>query len=65
MTPNQLINKRKQLGLSQRGLADLLPMYDETVSVKTIQAWEQGTNPIPRWLILALAAIEFNKPGSP
>lgn len=54
MTPKQLKEKRESLGLSRARLSELLG-----VSPKTIETWEYETTPIPNWLPLALAAVEF------
>lgn len=50
MTPTELRTTRKQLGLSQAGLASLLD-----VDVMTISRWERGVQPIGNPTILRLA----------
>jgi DNA-binding transcriptional regulator YiaG len=52
MTPQQLRSLRRKLGLSQRGLAELLD-YD----LRTIQRWEAGDMPIPKVVELALKNV--------
>jgi DNA-binding transcriptional regulator YiaG len=52
MTPQQLRSLRRKLGLSQRGLAELLD-YD----LRTIQRWEGGETPIPKVVELALKNV--------
>lgn len=54
MTPESLKHWRTENKLSRLDLADKLH-----VSPKTIEAWEYGLNPIPNWLPLAMAAIDF------
>jgi len=53
MTPAELKARRERLGLSQAGLARLLP-----VSVDTLQNWEQGLRKIPSILDRALRDLE-------
>lgn len=45
MTAAQFKAQRRALRLSQQALAAALG-----VSVRTVQAWEQGQNPIPVWV---------------
>ena len=52
----QLKSWRENRKVSRTQLSDFLG-----VSQKTIEAWEYGYNPIPKWLSLALAAIDFTK----
>lgn len=45
MTPAEFKATRRALRLSQQAMGDALG-----VSVRTVQAWEQGQNPIPVWV---------------
>tara|TARA_R100000808_G_scaffold22281_1_gene48407 strand:- start:336 stop:539 length:204 start_codon:yes stop_codon:yes gene_type:complete len=49
MTPNEFKHARQVLGLSQSKLANHLD-----VSYQTIQAWEQGRNPISKVVEMAV-----------
>lgn len=57
MTPLDLYQRRLALGVKQSGLADLLGVH-----VLTVSKWERSVVPVPRWLHLALWAIEHNAP---
>lgn len=57
MTPKELIAWRKRLKISQARAAELLGC-----SRRGIQLWEAGTNPIPKTIALAIAAIQFDLP---
>ena len=52
MTPDEFKQARKVLGLSQSKMAHQLE-----VSYQTIQAWEQGRNPISRVVELAVQTL--------
>lgn len=58
MTPADLKAWRTLQGLDQRQLADRLGVH-----VLTVSRWERGQTPIPRWLHLALWAIEHRAPA--
>ncbi len=58
MTPTQLIEWRKRWGYTQPQLADLLGLTRYTVL-----RWEKGQYAIPKWLRLALRAIELTDDG--
>ena len=57
MTPADLQQYRAKLGLSQAELSARLGLHTITVS-----KWERGVVPVPKWLHLALWAIEHNAP---
>ena len=54
MTAGELKQRREQLGLSRPQFAKKLD-----VSPKTIEHWEYDKGAIPKWVSLALAALEF------
>lgn len=60
MTPDDLKQRREQLGLSQAGLARTLD-----ISRRSLQNWEQGHRGIDRyvaaWLEQALTRLEQGK----
>jgi DNA-binding transcriptional regulator YiaG len=45
--------------MKQAGLAELLGVH-----VLTVSRWERGIVPVPRWLHLALWAVEHNAPAA-
>lgn len=53
MTPTDLRQQRKSLGLSQEALATLLGCHKQAVYY-----WETGKRPIPQMLELAMQAIK-------
>ena len=60
VTPTALQAWRKQAGLSQSGLAELLG-----VDTMTISRWERGQREIPSFLHLALAFLDSKRPVGP
>ncbi|HEV2860966.1 MAG TPA: helix-turn-helix domain-containing protein [Pyrinomonadaceae bacterium] len=56
MEPNELKRRRKALGLSQEQLAVLLDVDEMTVS-----RWERGVHPIPKYIELAVEALEWRR----
>jgi DNA-binding transcriptional regulator YiaG len=56
MTKEELKKWREEHKVSQRGLADLLGVYQESVA-----RWEIGTRKIPSFLHLALIGLEKTK----
>ncbi len=58
MTPSDLYQRRLAIGVKQSGLAYLLGVH-----VLTVSKWERGVVPVPRWMPLALWAIEHNAPA--
>jgi len=56
MEPHELRLRRKALGLSQEQLAELLDVDEMTVS-----RWERGVYPIPRYIGLAVEALEWRR----
>ncbi len=59
MTPTELYQRRLAIGVKQSGLAELLGVH-----VITVSKWERGVVPVPRWLHLALWAIEHRAPAA-
>jgi transcriptional regulator with XRE-family HTH domain len=53
LKPAALLAARRRLGLSQKKLAALLGVARETVN-----RYESGALPIPRWLPLAVEGLE-------
>lgn len=53
MTAAELRARRKQLGLSQAEIAERIGSHRVTVT-----RWETEAEPIPRWLDLAMTALE-------
>ena len=53
MTPQQFKSARKTLGLTQKGMAELLRLSPKT-GARTIRAWEAGDTPISGPASLAL-----------
>lgn len=53
LTPDDLKALRAARGLSQRALADLIG-----VSRNTINRWEMGLHPIPKWAYLLMARYQ-------
>ena len=51
MNPSEIKEARNLAGITQSAMADLLH-----VSIKTVQAWEYGTNPMP-WAYWTLFQI--------
>ena len=58
MTPNELLSRRRALGLSQAELATRLG-----VATNTVARWERGERAIPPYLQLALQVIEIATPA--
>jgi transcriptional regulator with XRE-family HTH domain len=56
MKPEELKSRRESLGLTQALLARELD-----VDVITVSRWERGVHPIPRYIELALEAIEMRR----
>lgn len=56
MTPAEVVNIRKQLGLTQSGLARVLRISD----LRTIRRWEAGEVPVsgPASVVLELMAAD-------
>lgn len=56
MTPAEVVNIRKQLGLTQSGLARVLRISD----LRTIRRWETGEVPVsgPASVVLELMAAD-------
>lgn len=52
MTPEQFRTARRDLGLTQKGLAEALRMGKH--GWQSLSAWETGANPIPGPVTLAL-----------
>lgn len=59
MTPTDLYQRRRALGMKQIELAVVLGVHEITVS-----RWERGEVPIPPFLHLALWAVEHNAPAA-
>lgn len=53
MTPEDLRDRRRALGLSQKGLADIFDVKQATFS-----QWENGVRPVPTWVEAEVAALE-------
>jgi transcriptional regulator with XRE-family HTH domain len=56
MTPEELKSRRALLGLTQSQLARELE-----VDAITVSRWERGVRPIPRFIELAVEAIEARR----
>lgn len=56
MTPADLRAARKQLGLTQTELGDLLG-YTRTA----VAYWEHGERPVPKWMPLAIDGLHFQR----
>lgn len=56
MTPSELKTARKQLGLTQAGLADLLRLAPNNGG-RAVRAWEAGARPIPGPVSLAIELL--------
>lgn len=56
MTPEELKRRRESLGLTQSLLARELD-----VDVITVSRWERGVHPVPRYIELAIEAIEIRR----
>lgn len=57
MTASELIKLRKRFNWSQAEAAEKLGC-----SARSIANWEKGTNPIPKSVALAAAAVVMNLP---
>lgn len=57
MTPKELKEWRKRMRFSQEKAAELIGC-----SKRAIQLWEAGKNKIPKYVAMAIAAIQFNLP---
>jgi transcriptional regulator with XRE-family HTH domain len=56
MKPEELKLRRESIGLTQSQLARELD-----VDVITVSRWERGVHPVPRYIELALEAIEMRR----
>ncbi|HVF48929.1 MAG TPA: helix-turn-helix domain-containing protein [Pyrinomonadaceae bacterium] len=56
MTPDDLKKRREALGMTQSRLARELD-----VDVITVSRWERGVHPIPKYIELAVEAIETRR----
>jgi DNA-binding transcriptional regulator YiaG len=56
MTPTDLRTARKELGLTQAGLAAKLGVTSTAVAY-----WERGERPMPEWMALVLRGIKAER----
>ena len=56
MTPNELKNCRKRLGMSCRQFAVAIGMTSQWAD-RTVRKWESGKHPIPHWVEIVIDTI--------
>jgi len=58
MLGKKLANKRRQLGLTQEELSEILSVNNQGDKTRTIQRWEAGKTTVPAWIMAHLQAME-------
>lgn len=59
ITAKELKKARKDLGITQKRLAELFKKVTGKCSLRSVQSWEQGQNKIPLHIVIALIEIRL------